>query len=344
LKRKQSRYNTPRKKRRTASSTVASRMYAAQSVDAFYMYMKAAYMSLMVFLVSVSGRCPPGTDKDLFMRVTGAMSAHYFSQVVNMIKLESLLLDMHNSEDDIPFSKGLVRIRLESFADDNECESMTRFTRGEIQMILNSLDMPEYFRMRYNPNNYKAYYKFHSQELFIYMLRKMCTGRSHKDLADAEFGGCSGRWGRGYSYMVKILDGKWYRAIGPAGLRLWVHLFPEFAESIREYIHRKKARVDQQGNITFRGITETVIPAGEFNIFSFTDCTVYECCRPGSGPAANEDGSQRRDGWYIRQRAFYDGYHRGMEACVKVLTICLPNGLTCAVYGPAAKDGFCRLL
>ena len=46
--------------------------------------------------------------------------------------------------------------------------------------------------------------------------------------------------------------------------------------------------------------------------------------------------SPRNANWYIRQRAFYDGYHRGMEACLKILTICLPNGMTAAVYGPTS--------
>ena len=75
---------------------------------------------------------------------------------------------------------------------------------------------------------------------------------------------------------------------------------------------------------------------GDFNIFSLTDCTVYEVCRPGSGPIDPDGPSDRREDWYIKQRAFYDGYHRGMEACAKVLTICLPNGLTGCLYGPTS--------
>ena len=66
------------------------------------------------------------------------------------------------------------------------------------------------------------------------------------------------------------------------------------------------------------------------------DCTVYEVCRPGSGPANNNNGAGRRQNWYIKQRAFYDGYHRGVEACAKILTIILPNGITATVYGPTS--------
>ena len=47
---------------------------------------------------------------------------------------------------------------------------------------------------------------------------------------------------------------------------------------------------------------------------------------------SHTDGCQM----YIKQGAFYKRYHRGMEACIKVLTICLPNGLTAALYGPTS--------
>jgi len=291
-------------------------------------------MSLMVFMGARLGRFPDGND--MISRGTAIMSLHYFTQALAMMKLDSLLLDMHTPEDDIPFSKALVRIGLHSFADDNECESKTRFTKHQIRMMIHSLSLPKIFYLRYNPRNYNAYYKFDSEELFIYMLRKMSTGSTHKNLADVEFGGCSGRWGRGYAFLVKLLDRKWYRAIGPAGLRFWAPEFPAFAETIRSFIHRRKPRVDNEGNITYRAMTETYIPPGEFNIFSFTDCTVYEVCRPGSGPNKNGEPAARKEGWYVRQRAFYDGYHRGMEACVKILTILLPNGLTGAVYGPTS--------
>ena len=77
---------------------------------------------------------------------------------------------------------------------------------------------------------------------------------------------------------------------------------------------------------------------GDFNVFGLVDCTVYEFCRPGSGPDKPYDSGapKRRDNWYIKQRAFYDGYHKGMEACCKILTICLPNGLTVCMYGPTS--------
>jgi hypothetical protein len=100
---------------------------------------------------------------------------------------------------------------------------------------------------------------------------------------------------------------------------------------------RDKEWVDRYGNeLPSLNMNGLYIPPGSFNIFSVTDCTFYKLCQPGSGPHNNEDGAPRREGWYVKQRAFYSGYQRGMEACMKLLTICLPNGLTGAVYGPTS--------
>ena len=135
--------------------------------------------------------------------------------------------------------------------------------------------------------------------------------------------------------MIFYLDHRYAPLVGPAGLAVWAPDFPLFAECLRDYIMRDKERTDRHGNVTIQNMGGHYIAPGEFNIFSCTDCTVYEICRPGSGPQNNSDGAPRRNDWYIKQRAFYDGYHRGLEACCKVLTIVLPNGIS-VVYGPTS--------
>jgi hypothetical protein len=137
--------------------------------------------------------------------------------------------------------------------------------------------------------------------------------------------------------MVKYVDKKCASLIGPTALRIWAPQFPYFAETLRNYLMHDKERVDRDGNplppLNMDGI---FIPPDTFNIMSLTDCSFYELCRPGSGPANDQVSAPRREGWYVKQRAFYSGYQRGMEACIKMLTICLPNGMTSAVYGPTS--------
>jgi hypothetical protein len=129
------------------------------------------------------------------------------------------------------------------------------------------------------------------ESLVIYMLRKMSTARTHADLCDNEFGGSSARWDIGYKWIVKLFDRHFAHLIGPTALGILAPQFPHFAEHIREYIQRDKERTDRDGNPIIRGMPLQHIGPGEFNVFSVTDCTVYEVSRPGSGPANNNNGA-----------------------------------------------------
>jgi hypothetical protein len=125
--------------------------------------------------------------------------------------------------------------------------------------------------------------------------------------------------------------------IGPNALELWTPQFPHFAETLRDNLMRDKERFDHDGNplppLTMHG---HYIVSGIFNIFYVTDCNFYELCRPGSGPANDMPGAPRREGWYIKQKAPYSVYQHKIVACMKLLTICLPNSMTGAVYGPTS--------
>jgi hypothetical protein len=235
------------------------------------------------------------------------------------------------------YNSELVDIKLSSYVNDDECENNTRFSKLEILTILAYLDFGDgmgYIRVYYNGN---VYYKFCAQTLFIYMLCKMSTGRTHKALADNEFGGDSSWWGRGYKWMVKYVDKKAGALIGPNALQLWAPQFPFFAETLREYIMHDKERKDRDGNdLPPLVYNDNYIAPGTYNIFGLTDCTFYEFCLPGSGPFNDQPGALQREGWYVKQHAFYSGYQRGMEACIKLLTINLPNGMCGTVYGPTS--------
>jgi hypothetical protein len=269
-----------------------------------------------------------------------ASTAATFDSAKEMLKLDSALMDVPAEvEVAVGFIKERIHFCLEDFENDDECQDKTRFTRGEITTIIKSFDLEEDVQVWNGEGNYD-YYKFNVEELTIYMLRKMSTGRTNKDMADAEFGECARRWGVGYNYVVKHIGCKLDGLIGPRALGLWAPQFPYFAEVIRCYLHLDKERINHQTGETYsHRLRLNQYGEGDFNVFSMTDCTVYEFCRPGSGPGKKEIGSNapmRKQVRYIKQCAFYDGYHRGMEACCKILTICLPNGMTAAVYGPTS--------
>jgi DDE superfamily endonuclease len=339
LRRREPKRNLSWKVRSTHSSTVAARMYGKAAMAAFRKYLKTAQQSLA--MAGVLALQPIILQPQLASLIDFLLSssAHFFSSALRMVQLESDLLDMAPGSDTLPLFQNTLRsMTLDAYEDDNECMVKTRFTKEQIRIILEALDTTKEVRVYYLEAHPELYYKFDMETLFIYMLRKMSTGRTHQDMT-TEFGGCPTRWARGYRWLVRYTDNKFQPLIGPCGLRRWADQFPYFAECLRNYIQRDKDRIDYIGPYTLNAGNRYGV--SEFNVFSFTDCTVYEVCRPGSGPnyagAIDVDAAcDRKENWYIKQRAFYDGYHRGMEACVKILTICLPNGLTAAIYGPTS--------
>jgi DDE superfamily endonuclease len=340
LKRRGARRETSRKKRESTCSTVSGRMYAEQAMELVNMYMAAANLTLSFVMLLMRGEKYQSKEEPTIQLVSTLIVAvvSYGQSAVRLLKLDSDLMDLPaHLQESAGFDNPLVDITLDRYQNDDECAAKTRFTKDQIRTIIEKLDLEEYVHVYYNFNAPRPpYYKFHRETLVLYMLRKMASARTHVDLADNEFGGDSKRWGTGYNYIVNRFDGRFCDLIGPRGLRVWSPFFPEFAEVIRAYICRSKERTNRQGDRVQRQLHTGWIPPGQFNIFGFTDCSFYEVCRPGSGPANNTDGAPRRTGWYIKQRAFYCGYQRGMEACIKVLTIFLPNGLTAAIYGPTS--------
>lgn len=336
-KRRRPRRNLPRKKRSLAS-TPASEMFSREAMEAFDVFMAGARLHLAFLSVLIATDSNLDNPGVVALCSTVSLGGSFmFSSAMKMVTLDSELMDLTEEEiANAGYRNPLVGITLDSFHNDDDCEDKTRFTKDGMRSLLNALPLGLHTRVHCNGN---VHYKFLTEELLIYVLRRMATARMHKDLADIEFGGCSKRWGTGYNFLVKFMDGYFRPLIGPGAVRIWVNRFPECAENIRGYLMRDRAKKDGDGNVTEVVHPQFYINEGEFNIFGFIDCAVHEICRPGSGPANAEDGAPRNENWCVKQRAFYDGYHRGMEACLKILTICLPNGLTAAVCGPTSgKD------
>ena len=122
LKRKLPRYFTPRKKRQTGSSTVASRMYAENAMEAFYIYMIGVHYSFMMILAVIGIPGDDGEDEDMLLFMMAA-AGYFFQCALRMLTLDSELIDIHNPEDDVGFHKVLEGIGLDNFVNDNECES-----------------------------------------------------------------------------------------------------------------------------------------------------------------------------------------------------------------------------
>jgi hypothetical protein len=228
-------------------------------------------------------------------------------------------------------------IRIQQFTSDGMCEQKTRFTRQELRYLLDEFDLPEIIKVPQDTEGVsQKFYKFHREELLVYVLSKISSRKTHKDMADSnEFGGSDARWGKGYRWLIMYLDERYWHLIGPDAIDMWVPHFPKFAKAIWDYLQKPKRRYDENGNTyNVSWGREGSHSRDEFNIFGFMDCKVYQCSRLGSGPAYPHENSPRRDYAYYLQRAFYDGHHH--HHSIKILTISLPNGMTAAVYGPSS--------
>jgi DDE superfamily endonuclease len=219
--------------------------------------------------------------------------------------------------------------RINDFYNDDQAVCKTAFTKDELRHLMGLFGLNEMIRV---PRADGKYDSFHPEELFLFTLMKMREGGSNAAIVEDQVGGRStARWGRGYNYLVKYLDERYLPILGHEGLQRWVAHFPEFAEKIRERVGRDDHCFDHDGNYhhTNHGVH---FQPDDFGIAGFVDCKDYRMLRPHSGPDGHFPGAMRRPNWNMIQRAFFTRF--GKKHALRVLTICLPNGLTGAVYGP----------
>ena len=148
-----------------------------------------------------------------------------------LIEIESLFGDVHVEGTHETFHKPLINIRIDHFVNDDHCEAWTRFKKDELRdLIENQLALDEYIFVH---NTGRSYFRFHSEEIFIYVLSKLAFGDPHAFMADLVFGGEAQRWGKGCDYVLRILDETYGNLVNINSLNIWVDKFPEFAEVLR---------------------------------------------------------------------------------------------------------------
>ena len=185
-------------------------MYAKDAMDSFFAYKVAHKKALfyLVLILAVLGMDFQSEQGQFFGNFFVLAASYYASKVACMLHLDSELMDLHEEDlEDSGYNKDLVDITLTLYINDDECENNTRFSKLKIMTIMHYLgfgDGSGYIRVYYNG---PVYYKFRAVTLYLYMLRKMSTARTQKDLADNKFGGSSGRWRKGSSKKCFLSEG-----------------------------------------------------------------------------------------------------------------------------------------
>jgi hypothetical protein len=294
---------------------------------------------LVFFYQSISCCRDDGIDKAL-LPIIDTQIQKIFVDLSGSLMLMKYWLNIDQAIGDIPEAEENEEVyhhvpkyrSIDDFADNNEAIIETGFSKAELWKLMTLFGLPkEIYCVR--PDG--KFDRFNREELLIFTLIKFRKGFMNATVVDHYVGGKSeSHWGRGYKWMVQYLDKRYAPIIGPEGLERWVGLFPYFSEKFREKLAKETKHIDPD---TYEVIDITPgvhFEPGTFAVVGLVDCKDYPMLRPHSGPGGDFPGAMRRPGWYERQRAFYTG--RKKKHALKVISFCLPNGMTAAVYGPVS--------
>jgi hypothetical protein len=119
------------------------------------------------------------------------------------IAIESAIMDVRRIDEIAPVIRTAPRFRrIANFGDDNQAKCWTNFTKSELVFMNENFDLDEdVFTQAGKQNEDAHYYKFHREELLIFVLVKMKDGASNSQMADKILGGDSRRWSSGYKYI-----------------------------------------------------------------------------------------------------------------------------------------------
>ncbi len=261
-----------------------------------------------------------GNDDDLLL----FLYHRHISNLRNNLFFITLDSEFMTIEPDqvIPRFAPANRNRTFDLLEDGWCYHHTRFTVAQLRELYLRLQLPVTFTIS------TVGHKASSEEAFIITVTKLATGRTNTSLMEV-FGVITDTFiSRVYKKTIEVLDNKADGVLHGNCLHRWVHLFPEFAEAIKNKLNRP-----QYGGLLF----------GNVRIVGFLDCKVDETCTPGTGPLTDEELAPRRPGAEILQRSVYSGYLK--RHGLKVLTVVFPNGIIAYLYGPvSARENDIALL
>lgn len=228
---------------------------------------------------------------------------------------------------------------------DPAAHQMTHFFTGQLQRLYDAFDfvgfvaglnddttlgkIPFYtgsFRDG-SPNRYLI----HPEEVFLFTMTKIATGRKNNSIVNQYFGGGMAKWSLALKWTLSYLDNRYKNILGHQGLTRYLFQFPLFRSRIEQYCQREHKRENpgvDNGYTIYPGLER--LP---FNIFGFIDNTIDKCSVPHSGPRGDYVGAARKVDYDDAQQAVYSGYKRLHG--IKEETVYLPNGLS-FVFGPVS--------
>lgn len=302
-----------------------------------------SYSSTMLAIASVvSSAADDNADMDAIQEMVEYITVStvcYLSLLQMWRTMDNLLYDISPEEEEQPIRYTRRRhLRIRDLSDP-EAHKMTHFYVDQLQRMYDMFGLED-FLANANEELVPLYtghiakgtpcrYLVHPEELFLFTLTKVATGRTNQSIVDEWFGGDYARWSHGYRWMLTYLDDRYENVVGHQGLARYVNEFPRFHRAIERFVQRDRMHENEDG-------TFVTIPGLEFlpkDAFAFMDDSIYGSSTPFSGPRGDYEGAARREEYQDTQRAVYTGYKKIHG--IKVETVFLPNGIT-TLFGPVS--------
>ena len=297
---------------------------------------------MMAVATAVGDVVGPNADTDTIdemLQMYGYTALCFMSLMQSWRMMDHILYDIPPEEEAMPkvYSER-KHLEIDDLSD-VQAHKMTHFYHGQLRRLYDLFDLEgymasigEYEIPLYTGNytgNTPCRYLVPPEELVLFMLTKIATGRTNQSIIDEWFGGDYNRWSYGYRWMLRYLDDRYANIIGHQGLTRFLKDFPRFNRAIERYVQKDRRRENLDGSYS-------IIPGLEFlpwDVFGFLDDSIDRICAPFSGPRGDYQGAARKEEYDEAQRAVYTGYKKCHG--IKVETVFLPNGIT-TVFGPVS--------
>ena len=196
---------------------------------------------------------------------------------------------------------------------DPEAHKMTHFFHGQLRQLCRLFDLEGYLQSideeeiplytGHFRGNTPCRYMIDPEELFLFTLCKVATGRTNQSIIDEYFGGDYTRWGYGYPWMLRYIDDRYEDIIGHQGLTRFLRDFARFNRAIERFVQKDCQRELSDGAFEIVWGLEFL----PFDIFGFIDNSIGRISTPFSGLQEDYASSAQRAQYANTQRAFYSG-------------------------------------
>ena len=305
-----------------------------------------AYSTMMTVLSLVAqGQANMNANMDAdainALVANAALVTASFASFMHMwMQMDHILHDITPEEEAQPMSYTAAKHPRIDDLSDPQGKKMTGFCHSQLKRLYRLFDLEGYltsigethvpiYTNFVNQRGLPLRYMIHPEEMFLFLLCKIRTGRTNQSLVDQYFGQDYSRWGFAYIWMLRYLDSRYADIIGYQGLCRYLQHFPRFNEAIEDFVTRDFNR--ENPDATWDSVPGLrFLP---FDIFGWIDDSIDPTCTPFSGPRGDYAGAARREEYAEAQRAVYTGYKKLHG--IKVETVFLPNGLT-FMFGPVS--------